>query len=182
MKRLLAILTVVASTWTAASATDSNPPHKGASTQQATGRKVDDKKPDANATKPVCRICGGSCGLAAVCICEPGTKKRPKTTYSMKCEPVCVPTPRLLHGGHGHAPPCTGSPCDGRCAESMVRTKKSLLKTITDEEVDVFTRKIEYVCCHCSNTPRTSGCPSCTGSTPTLRRPWWHWLWPTDSH
>jgi hypothetical protein len=149
---------------------------KQSAEQPSATKPATDAKKEA---KPACRLCGGHCGLTPVCVCEPGTKKKPKTTYSMKCEPVCVPTPRLLPGGHGQAPSCTGQPCDGGCAAATIRTKKSLQKTITDEEVDVLNRKVEYICHHCSGTEPPSGCVSCTGlGSPMPRRPWWPWGWP----
>ena len=148
-------------------------------------QSADDKQPTGRVAKqpikPVCRNCGGSCGLEPVCVCEPGTKKKPTTTYSMKCEPVCVPAPCLLHGGQAnhHAPSCTDTPCDGGCTDAVIRTKKTLLKTVTEEEVDVITRKVEYVCRHCSGNDTASSCASCTHTRPipAERRPRWSLPW-----
>lgn len=180
MRLLPHLLLALALTWTVARATEQPQPQQPAGDHKPEAKEsAPAKKADSKEAKPACRSCGGRCGLSPVCVCEPGTKKKSKTSYSMKCEPVCVPTPRLLHGGgHGHAASCTGGPCDGRCADATVRTKKSLMKTVTEEEVDIVTRKIEYVCCHCTGTDSASTCPSCTTLPPRPgpHRPWWAWL------
>jgi uncharacterized membrane protein YgdD (TMEM256/DUF423 family) len=132
--------------------------------------------------RPACRLCGACCGLQPVCVCEPVTKKKPKTTYSMKCEPVCVPGPCLLHHGKAtrHRAGCTGPACDGCCGAATVRMKKVLLKKVTEEEVDAIERKVEYVCCHCAGIEAAPTCSSCSGHGPEVghSRPWWRWLWP----
>jgi hypothetical protein len=160
--RIAAVLASIALAW----------PVPGAGTRAEAG-----KPSKAADSKPVCRVCGGTCGLEPICVCEPGTKKKPKTSYSMRCEPVCVPAPSPWHGGGGlrHAPSCTGGPCDGGCGGATVRTKKSLLKTIKEEEVDVVTRKIEHVCRHCSGRETASSCTSCTD--PGRPRSWLPWAW-----
>lgn len=158
----------------------------GETEQKGDTEPVGSQKPDnadaKNSAQPACRMCGGSCGLEPVCVCEPSTKKRPKTTYSMKCESVCVPAPCLVPGGHGHhhAPACTGVPGGGGCSNAVVRTKKSLLKTVTEEEVDVVVRKVEHICRHCSGIDVAGSCLTCTtpGPAPWQRRPWWPWSWP----
>lgn len=160
-------------------------PPAGKAMPKGDAQSADDKQPTGRVAKrpvkPVCRNCGGSCGLEPVCVCEPGTKKKPTTTYSMKCELVCVPAPCLLHGGsaHHHTPSCTDTPCDGGCADAVVRTKKTLLNTVTEEEVDILTRKVEYVCRHCSGNDTASSCASCTHTRPipVERRPWWSLPW-----
>ena len=135
--------------------------------------------------KPVCRVCGGGCHLTPVCVCEPATKKKTKTTYSMKSEPVCVPEPCLSHHGrHGkgarQAGSCTGTACDGSCGAASVRTKKTLLKTMKEEEeVDVIERKVEYLCRHCAGIDAAPTACSCAGHGPAAApRPWWKSLWP----
>jgi hypothetical protein len=149
----------------------------------ATAAAAADATPTAPkpAPKPACRACGGSCGLQPICVCEPGTKKKSTTTYSMKCEPVCVPAPCLLHGGNPHRRPlsCTDSGCDGACAGAMIRTKKSLVKTVREEEVDIVTRKIEYLCRHCSGSGQATSCRSCSAPAAATPRPPWWWPWPS---
>ncbi len=157
------------------------PPQPPAQKEPA-DKKPTDKKPAEK--KPACRVCGGSCHLTAVCVCEPATKKKTKTTYSMKCEPVCVPEPCLSHHGHHgkgtrHAGSCTGTACDGSCGAASVRTKKLLLKTMKEEEVDVIERKVEYLCRHCAEFDAAPTCSSCAGHGPaSAARPWWKSPWP----
>jgi hypothetical protein len=133
------------------------------------------------APKPACRACGGTCGLQPICVCEPGTRKKSTTTYSMKCEPVCVPAPCLLPGWNPLRRPlsCTDSGCDGACAGATIRTKKSLLKTVREEEVDIVTRKIEYLCRHCSGSGPAANCRSCAAPAAATPRPPWWWPWPS---
>ena len=40
---------------------------------------------------PACIHCGATCRLEAVCVCECGVKKKPKTEYEAPCDPICVP-------------------------------------------------------------------------------------------
>lgn len=70
---------------------------KPADNKQAANKQAAKKPADK---KPACRVCGGTCHLTPLCVCEPATKKKTKTSYSMKCEPVCVPEPCLSHHGH----------------------------------------------------------------------------------
>ena len=67
--------------------------------------KPEERKP------PACMHCGATCGLAPVCVCEPGTKKRPKVEFEVTCEPICVAGcgggPRFLDG-HAAGTTCTG--------------------------------------------------------------------------
>jgi len=175
LSQTAALLATLALACPLAGAADPAPASKQAGSGAATPPKAD--KTDKADAKPACRVCGGTCGLEPICVCEPGTKKKPKTTYSMRCEPVCVPTPCPWHGGEGgrHALSCAGGPCSGGCGGATVRTKKSLLKTIKEEEVDMVTRKIEHVCRHCSGRETASSCTSCTDPGPT--RSWWPWAW-----
>ena len=150
---------------------------KPADNKQA-ANKLAAKKPADK--KPACRVCGGTCHLTPLCVCEPATKKKTKTSYSMKCEPVCVPEPCLSHHGLGkrHAASCTGGTCDGSCGPATVRTKKTLLKTMKEEEVDIVQRKVEYLCRHCAGVDAAATCCSCAGFGPASgQRPWWHSLW-----
>jgi hypothetical protein len=59
-----------------------------------------------------------------------------------------------------------------------VRTKKTLLKTMKEEEVDIVQRKVEYLCRHCAGGDAAATCCSCAGFGPAAgQRPWWHSLW-----
>ena len=123
---------------------------------------------------PKCMHCGARCGLEAVCVCECGTKKKPKTEYEAKCDPICVPRcsglpwpfSRCRHGGG-----CTDCPSDA--CRAWVRHRKTLVKETTDEEVSVIERKVKHVCCRCSATGKT-GC--CDGESAEHGGWWPHWL------
>ena len=73
----------------------------------------------------------------------------------------------------------TGTACDGSCGAASVRTKKTLLKTMKEEEVDVIERKVEYLCRHCAGIDAAPTACSCAGHGPAAApRPWWKSLWP----
>ena len=133
-----------------------------------------DKKEKPKEESPKCMHCGGRCGLEAVCVCECGTKKKPKTEYEAKCDPICVPRcsglpwpfSRCRHGGG-----CTDCPSDA--CRAWVRHRKTLVKETKDEEVSVIERKVKYVCCQCTATGKTG----CCGGEPAEHGGWWpHWL------
>ena len=150
------------------------PPAAPAAQQPPAGKEPARKEPADQKPaeqQPACRVCGGTCQLTPVCVCEPATKKKSKTTYSMKCAPVCVPEPCLSHHGPGrrHAASCTGSGCDGSCGAATVRTKKLLLKTITEEEVDIIEHKVDYLCRHCAGIDAAPTSCSCAGRGRFLR-------------
>lgn len=180
-RRTMAILVTLAGLSAGALAADPPAAPQPPAQRQPEAKRPGDKKPAAK--KPACRICGGGCHLTPVCVCGPATKKKITTSYSMKCEPVCVPEPCLSHHGHHgksprHAGSCTGTACDGSCGAASVRTKKTLLKTMTEEQVDVIERKVEYLCRHCAAFDAPT-CSSCTGHGPaSASRPWWKSLWP----
>jgi len=139
-----------------------------------------DQRPAA-AAAPACGVCGGSCGLEPVCVCEPATRKVKKTSYAMRCEPVCVADGRA--GGHAAAAAsctATGCGCDGSCSSASIRMRKQLVKTVTEEEVDVIERKIEYRCRHCAGIEAAPSCSACAGHGPAGEPavPWWRRLWP----
>ena len=123
---------------------------------------------------PKCMHCGGRCGLEAVCVCECGTKKKPKTEYEAKCDPICVPRCSGLpwpfsccrHGGG-----CTDCPSDA--CRAWVRHREKLVKETKDEEVSVIERKVKYVCCTCASRGKT-GC--CDGESAEHGGWWPHWL------
>jgi hypothetical protein len=132
------------------------------------------EKEKSKEESPKCMHCGARCGLEAVCVCECGTKKKPKTEYEAKCDPICVPRcsglpwpfSRCRHGGG-----CTDCPSDA--CRAWVRQRKTLVKETKDEEVSMIERKVKYVCCQCSATGKTG----CCGGEPTRHGVWWpHWL------
>jgi len=133
-----------------------------------------EKKEKAKEDPPKCMHCGAKCGLEAVCVCECGTKKKPKTEYEAKCDPICVPRcsglpwsfSRCRHGGG-----CTD--CQSDACRAWVRHRKTLVKETKDEEVSVIERKVKYVCCRCAATGKTG----CCGGEPAEHGGWWpHWL------
>jgi hypothetical protein len=121
-----------------------------------------------------CMHCGATCGLEAVCVCECGTKKTPKTEYEAKCDPICVPRCSGLpwpfsrcHRGAG----CTD--CQSDACRAWVRHRKTLVRETKDEEVSVIERKVKYVCRRCAATGKTG----CCGDEPAKHGGWWpHWL------
>jgi hypothetical protein len=132
------------------------------------GKEKDKEKP------PACMHCGATCGLEAVCVCECGTKKKPKTEYEAKCDPICAPRCSGLpwpfsHCRHGGG--CTDCPSDA--CRAWVRQRKTLVKEMNDEEVSVVERKVKYVCCRCAGCGKTG----CCGGGPAGRAGWWpQWL------
>jgi hypothetical protein len=129
----------------------------------ATGKATTDA--ERAAVGPACMHCGSTCRLRAICVCEPGTAKKPRTEYDVTCEPVCMPgpgrscCPRTGAAGAGCtacAPPFS---CPGR-----VRHRKTLRRETVEDEVCVVARQVAYVCEACS-TGRGVGC---TGSKSSL--------------
>lgn len=141
--------------------------NKKAENKQEGKKKEEGKKETEKEKQPECMHCGARCGLEAVCVCECGTKKKPKTEYEVKCDPICVPRCSGLpwpfslcrHGGG-----CTDCPTDA--CRAWVRQRKTLVKETKDEEVSTIERKVKYVCCRCSATGKT-GC--CGGELPEKR-------------
>ena len=140
-------------------------------------KKNEESKKEKEKSKeepPKCMHCGAKCGLEAVCVCECGTKKKPKTEYEAKCDPICVPRcsglpwpfSRCRHGGG-----CTD--CQSDACRAWVRHRKPLVKETKDEEVSVIERKVKYVCCRCTATGKT-GC--CGGEPAEHGGLWPHWL------
>lgn len=109
---------------------------------------------------------GGCCDRGAmvpVCRCKPTTRKKQKTEYEVKCEPVCVPG----CGGSacGKRPAgCCGDGCDGDgccdtpCCNATVRSKKTLLKKVVDEEEPAMEYEVEWVCATCVGGCSAGGC------------------------
>ena len=132
------------------------------------------KKTAKAGTTPACMHCGATCGLTAICVCEPGTKKQPKVEFDVECEPICIagcssrPWPL---GNCGSRVGCTNG-C-GRCP-SRVRSRKQLKKETVDEEVPTIKRKVAYVCdcCagRCAGRCAGGGCKVVSCLRPSL---WW---------
>ena len=121
---------------------------------------------------PACRSCGSTCGLEPICVCEPGTKKKPKVEFGTECEPVCIPGcgSRPWPWGDRHPGGGCTSCCDEPCrCPGRVRSCKRLTKTTVDEEVPVIERRVEYVCAACAS----GGRPSCCAPPAPRPRGWW---------
>jgi hypothetical protein len=56
----------------------------------AKDKTADKKDASKKDEKPACMHCGATCGLVPICVCESGTKKKPKVEFDVKCEPICV--------------------------------------------------------------------------------------------
>ena len=120
---------------------------------------------------PACMYCGATCGLEPICICKPGTKKKPVTEFETTCELICVA------GCSGppwarHAAGCTDCPRDECRCPGWVRNRKTLVKETRDEEVATVTRSVAYVCAGCAGR-RGVGC---CGPEPQASR--WPGWWP----
>jgi hypothetical protein len=140
--------------------------------EQAADARKDQREPNASGkakstakskedAKPACMHCGVTCCLQAVCVCEPGKKKKPKNEYEATCEPICV-------AGCGSTPwpfgrcrdrvGCT-SCCEEPCpCPGWVRNRKALKKETTDKEVSTIKRKVAYVCDTCAGCGAGSCC------------------------
>jgi phosphate-selective porin OprO/OprP len=150
---------------------------------QAPAKAKEDKGPSAEKAtkadkKPACMHCGATCGLAAICVCEPGTKKQPKVEFDVECEPICVarcgsrPWPlERCEAGVG----CTNG-CEGACrCPAWVRNCKRLKKQTVDEDVPTIKRKVAYICDCCAGRC-SDGCSSvkpCRPSSWWKRLCWW---------
>jgi hypothetical protein len=144
--------------------------------------KAKDKSKDKEKEKdkpPACMHCGATCGLEAVCVCECGTKKKPKTEYEAKCDPICVPKCSGLPWPFSrcHRGGCTGSctECRTESCRAWVRQRKTLSKETKDEEVSVIERKVKYVCCRCAGAGR-AGCCGESAAGCGWWQGWLHWL------
>lgn len=139
----------------------------------------DDKEKSKPDEKPACMHCGATCGLAPICVCEPGTKQKPKVEFDVKCEPICVagcsgrPWPFGRCGAHVGCTTCCEEPC--RCP-GWVRNCKKLKKETIDEEVPTIKRKVAYVCACCSGRCTAGCCEAAPRSRPDSwwpRLTWW---------
>ena len=142
----------------------------------------DKEKKSQEEGKPACMHCGATSGLAPICMCEPGTKKRPKTDVVVTCEPLCVAgcttKPWFLGWCHNHATctSCCEEPCE---CPSRVRWCRRLTRDTVDEEVPTIVRSVKYVCRCCSGTC-SAGCCGAGRRCPPLPA-WWMnltWWWP----
>ena len=117
---------------------------------------------------PACLQCGATCNLIPFCRCEPATRKKPKTIYESKCELVCEPAVGLL--GH-HQPKTDGcTSCGAACGPSRICKKKTLIKTVKEEDVCHVERKVGYLCRCCAG--ECGGCDNdACGAKPAGRRP-----------
>ena len=133
-------------------------------------------KADDSAKRPACMHCGATCGLEAICVCMPGTKKKPVTEYETKCDPICVarcsgpPWAR-------HRTGCTDCPPEQCRCPGWVRDRKTLVKETKDEEVATVERSVAYVCAGCSGTGR-AGCCDAAWST-SQHGGWLSAWWPS---
>jgi hypothetical protein len=147
-----------------------------------TADKKDASKKDE---KPACMHCGATCGLVPICVCESGTKKKPKVEFDVTCEPICVagcgskPWPFGRCNDRVGCTSCCEEPC--RCP-GWVRNCKKLKKEATDEEVPTIKRKVAYVCDCCAGRC-TAGC--CGGGRARRAPTWWacltSWMTPAPS-
>jgi hypothetical protein len=146
----------------------------------ADGTGKDGAKPQAAgnaespAKRPACMHCGATCGLEAICVCKPGTTKKPVTEYETKCDPICVA------GCSGppwarHRTGCTDCPPERCRCPGWVRDRKTLVKETKDEDVCVVERSVAYVCAGCSGTGRAGCCDAARSSGHQGR--WWSAWW-----
>lgn len=162
--RSLWITMVVAlATVNVSAAADEKPAATATLKDQKTAKDLDPKKsPDAAKPYADAEGChptqGGCCDRPLVPVCRrvPTTKKKPKTEYDVKCELVCVPGCSGHSCGKRHtgcsetcseSAGCCGTDC---CKRASIRPKKTLLKTVVDEEVDAWEYKVEWVCADCA--------------------------------
>jgi hypothetical protein len=123
---------------------------------------------------PACMHCGATCRLEAVCVCECGVKKKPKTEYEATCDPICVPRCSSLPWPFSrcrHGSGCTD--CQSNACLAWVRHRKKLVKETKDEEVPVTERTVKYICSRCDGRQKTD----CCGGKPAGEGGWWRqWL------
>lgn len=111
-----------------------------------------------------CDFCGCQCECESVCRLIVGTKTVPKITYCVECNEICLPGPSKCCGHHVECDvnACTGCPekhlkhdwIPNPCGK--IRTKKSLVKIETPQEVKTYKWVVQHVCPHCAQ----SGCLS----------------------
>ena len=142
--------------------------------------KKDPKKATAGDEKPACMRCGATCGLEPVCVCEPGTKNRPKAEFEVECAPVFIagcgtPFGRRTGCTEGRASVAGGcTTCGPEACEcrGRIRFVKKLERKNVDEEVPTVVRKVKYLCDCCAGRCAAG----CCGPAP--RPSWWSRLLP----
>ena len=123
---------------------------------------------------PACIQCGATCGLIPICRCEPATRKKPRTIYESKCELVCEPGVGLFGHHHLNKPDgCTA--CGPACGPSRICQKKTLIKTVKEEEVCHIKREVGYICRCCAGECRGCDSPGCTKPQSRRRPPLLDW-------
>lgn len=150
----------------------------GAADKEKGADKPKDSSKSKEDEKPACMHCGATCGLTPICVCEPGTKKKPKVEFDVKCEPICVAgcSSKPWPFGRCHervgCTNCCEEPC--RCP-GWVRNCKKLKKETVDEEVPTIKRKVAYVCDTCTGCdPVARGTGSCCDERcGNEREGWW---------
>jgi len=133
-------------------------------------------KPEQDAAakaKPACLRCGATCDLEPICICTPGTRKKPRAEYEVDCEPICLAgcasRPwQLCRGRAAGCADCGPEPCD---RAGRVRNRKLLRKDLIDDQVCVVERSVAYLCGACAGRT-TAGC-CMPGSEQTRPASWW---------
>lgn len=136
--------------------------------------KATEKGAEKSEERPACMHCGATCGLVAVCVCKPGTKKNSKTEYEATSDPICVP----CCGGPPWKPQrravgCTA--CEAECHDAWVRQRKKLVVEKKDEEQPTIERQVAWVCRGCGSD-RPVSCTGCGAAAPR-RAGWWpSWL------
>jgi hypothetical protein len=150
---------------------------KGDAEGDGKGKAAKDPKQAASGDeKPACMRCGATCGLEAVCVCEPGTKKRPKTEFEVECNPICIAG---CGNPFGQRAGCTGgcTTCGPEACEcrGRIRVVKKLERKNVDEEVPTVVRKVKYLCECCAGKCGAG----CCGPAARHRAPsWWSRLLP----
>jgi hypothetical protein len=154
--------------------------------EKASSKDKDKDKKAKEDPKPACMHCGATCCLVAICVCEPGTKKKPTVEFEVTCDPICVPRcgtkPWPFGRAHDRAgcTSCSSEPCECR---AWVRSRKKIKRETGEEDVPTIKRTVAYVCDTCAG-----GGPvvSCTGSSAdvaaerrqagwlTFLTGWWH--------
>ena len=143
----------------------------------------DPKKETAGDEKPACMRCGATCGLEPVCVCEPGTKKRPRAEFEVECAPICItgcgnpfgPRTTCTGGCASVAGGCTTCGPEACECRGRIRVVKKLERKNVDEEVPTVVRKVKYLCDCCAGRCAAG----CCGPAPRHRSAsWWGRLLP----
>lgn len=122
--------------------------------------------------RPACRVCGATCRLTPVCVCEPGTKKKSVVEFEVDCDRICVPRCGGLPWpfSRKNSTACVGCTEGCETCRGWIRTRRTLSKETRDEELSIVKRKVEYVCDACGTQP------GCCGTAAPPRSWWPAWL------